>query len=253
MNHWIRRLSLVALLCILQPAHADRDTRHGQFISIETPGTGTINAYVAGPEHARSGVLVVHDWFGISEQTKQAVRALAAEGYRAIAVDLYQGRTARNHETAQKLMEAMNPELNAQTLQAGLNYLRRPHRRIATLGFSMGGLWALKTALNDPETIQAVAMVYGGDYDKLDLGRLQTLKSPLLAITGSADAWALDSMMRFMPLSQSAGIPFEFYAYPMALHAYAQPLFNEGKHYDETATKASWLVLRGYLRRHLER
>jgi alpha-beta hydrolase superfamily lysophospholipase len=82
---------------------------------------------------------VVHDYFGISDATKEAVERLGALGYRTMAVDLYGGKSASKHEEAVALMQSLDPKLTDEVLQTGLDVLKKPERKIATLGFSMGG------------------------------------------------------------------------------------------------------------------
>jgi alpha-beta hydrolase superfamily lysophospholipase len=92
---------------------------------------------------AKAGVLIVHDYFGISDATKHSAEHLGALGYRAIAVDLYGGKSATSHEEALKLMQALDRNAAGKILQTGLDYLKQPGRKLATLGFSMGGLESL--------------------------------------------------------------------------------------------------------------
>ena len=40
------------------------------------------------------------------------------------------------------------------------------------------------------------------------------------------------------------------YIYPNADHAYAQPLFNEGKNLNLEATRVTWLLIDDFLKRH---
>ena len=155
------------------------------FIALKD-STGTpLRAYAAGPEGARAGVLIVHDYFGITDFTKMAAERLGALGYRAIAIDLYGGRSASTHEAAVALMQALQSQDRAitdRTLQAGLEALKRPGRRLAALGFSMGGIEALQAALNDPAAVQGTVVVYGFGFDQIDPARFARLQAPLLTM-----------------------------------------------------------------------
>jgi carboxymethylenebutenolidase len=111
----------------------------GSFIPLKLEDGSESRAFTAGPSNAKAAVLVVHDYFGISDSTRQAVEHLGALGYRTIAVDLYRGKSATSHEGAVKLMEALDRKATDKILQSGLNYLKQPGRKLATLGFSMGG------------------------------------------------------------------------------------------------------------------
>jgi dienelactone hydrolase len=115
----------------------------GSFVTITLADGSQSRAFVAGPADAQFAVLVVHDYFGISDATKQSVNHLGSLGYRALAVDLYAGKAATSHEDAVKLMQSLDRKATDKILQAGLDYLRQPGRKVATLGFSMGALESL--------------------------------------------------------------------------------------------------------------
>ena len=76
----------------------------GQFISLKENDGREVRAFVAGPADAKAAVLVVHDYLGISDATEQSVERLGHMVYRAVAIDLYGGKSTTNHEEAVKLM-----------------------------------------------------------------------------------------------------------------------------------------------------
>jgi len=227
------------------------ETLSGEFIQLTGANGEEFRAYLAGPEDAAAGVMLIHDWFGISEFTKESVERLGNLGYRTIAVDLYNGTSATTHPEAGKLMCALNREVTDTRLQSGLDYLKMQDRKIATIGFSMGGLESLNANLNDPEAVSATVIIYGGDFDKVAVDRLKNLSSPVFTITGSKDGWSLPSSTNFLSNMEEAGRLVELYVYPGAAHAYAQSLFNGGKNYDKEATRLTWLLTEDFLRRHL--
>lgn len=213
-----------------------------------------LRAYVAGPEDAAAGVLVVHDYFGISDFTRTSVERLAAQGYRALAIDLYGGKTATAHEPATALMQAYQAQDRAvsdSALQAGLDALEHPGRRLATLGFSMGGGEALRAALVDPEAVHAAVVVYGFGFDTLPPERLLRMRGPVLTVAGALDEGALQASLELARITRESGPATEVYMLPRVGHAFAQPLFNGGQGYDLAATRAAWQVIDGFLLRHI--
>ena len=222
-------------------------TDQGTFISIKQADGGESRAFVAGPADARFAVLIVHDYFGISDATKQSVRHLGALGYRSLAVDLYGGQSATIHEEAVKFMQSLDRKATDKILESGLNYLKQPGRKIATIGFSMGGLESLNANLNDPEAVSATVMIYGAGFDKVDTNRLQRLKSPVLVISGGDDTNATQAAVDFLSSMKQANRPYEMLVYPGADHGYAQPLFNGGKNYNAKAVHATWMVVEDFL------
>lgn len=225
--------------------------QHGEFVSIPQRDGTTLRGFVAGSDDSDVGVLVIHDYFGISDATKESVEHLGALGYRALAIDLYGGRSASSHADAVKLMEALDRKATDKALKMGLDQLRKPGRKIATLGFSMGGEESLLANLQDPDDVVATAIVYGFGFDKLETGRLQRLNSPVLVISGSDDIGAVQAAIAFSANMKLAKRQCEIFIYPGVDHGYAQPLFNGGKNFSAEATRASWVVIDDFFNSHL--
>lgn len=223
-------------------------TRGGESSTDERPST--VGA-VAGPEAAEAAVLVVHDWFGVTDFTHQTVTRLASLGYRTLAVDLYGGESADTHERANELMSNLDPGTAEAILRDGLRRLSSPGRRIAVIGFSMGGAHAFRLAASEPAAVAAAVVFYGGGLETMQSDLVGDLAGPVLVITGSGDQWALASALEILPRMRDAEKAMELYVYPGADHAYAQPLFNSGANYDAVATRVTWRVVEDFLARHL--
>jgi len=219
----------------------------GSFVTLKQSDGREFRAFVAGPADARAAVLVVHDYFGISDATQQSVKHLGTLGYCSVAVDLYGGKSATSHEEAVKLMQSLDRKETDKILQAGLDYLKRPGRKLAIIGFSMGALESLNANLNDPEAVSATVMIYGFGFDKIDTKRLERLKGPVLVIAGGEDTGATQAAINFLSNMKEAKRPYEMFVYPGANHGYAQPLFNDGKNYNPEAVRTTWLLVEDFL------
>src|SRR6266496_3202001 len=125
--------------------------KKGEFITIKGSDGTTCRAYAAGPEDAKAGILFVHDFFGISNAAKESVESLGAWGYRTIAVDLYKGKSATTNDSATTLMKAKDRAETAHILRTGIDYLKKPRRKLAAIGFSAGGIDAMNATLMEPE------------------------------------------------------------------------------------------------------
>lgn len=79
----ILALSSALVAAWTAPCHAA--TASVGFIALKT-GNTVMRAYIAGPENASAGILIVHDYFGMSAFTKMAADRLGAMGYRALAI-----------------------------------------------------------------------------------------------------------------------------------------------------------------------
>lgn len=221
-------------------------------VPISIPGEGgPVSAWVAGPEDATSAVLVMHDWFGISPMVLDAVHHLGTLGYRAVVLDLYEGQRATTHDSAGKLLGGLAPAKVARARAAAVAHLARPGRRLAVLGFSMGGAQALATAMDRPDDIDAVAIIYGGGLEGRSLERRRALTMPLFLMTGSQDSWAETSALAFRAEMAELDRAIELHIYPGAGHGYAQPLWQGGADLDPVATRTTWHILEDFLSRHL--
>src|SRR4028118_669303 len=71
----------------------------------------TAAGYLAVPERGSgAGLVVIQEWWGLVPHIKNVCERFAAEGFVALAPDLYHGRTARSPDEAGKLMMALNIE-----------------------------------------------------------------------------------------------------------------------------------------------
>ncbi|PYV80235.1 MAG: hypothetical protein DMG93_19270, partial [Acidobacteria bacterium] len=107
--------------------------------------------------------------------------------------------------------------------------------------------------LNDPEAVSATVMIYGFGFDKIDIKRLERLKSSVLVIAGGEDTGATQAAINFLSTMKEAKRPCEMLIYPGADHGYAQPLFNEGKNYNPEAVRTTWVLVEDFLNNALSR
>jgi carboxymethylenebutenolidase len=154
--------------------------------SIASPNGEAIGIYAAGPEDAGAGVVIVHDWFGVSDLTRESVDRLGKAGFRAVAVDLYDGETPKDHERAEELAGALDPDAAQTAVGTVLEALAAGDRPVAVVGYSMGARIALCAGTENADYVTAVGLIYGGGFDSLSDDELARLGATL-AITGAAD------------------------------------------------------------------
>ncbi len=218
-------------------------------ITLYTSSSEPFTAYVSGPKDAARGIVLVHDWFGVSPFYTEAAEKLARRGYRVVAVDLYGGRRATTHEEAGALLGQLRDDLAARELDAAIKWSAEGGRKLAAMGFSMGAKHALSAALRN-SSVQATILWYGETVK--DPEQLRRLAGPALLIVGSHDGpAAAESSLAFSKAADMAGVGAEVYLYPGADHAFAQPLFNQGKTYDPVATEVAWQLSESFLNRRL--
>ena len=216
--------------------------------TLQTASAQKFSAYVDGPKDAGVGIVLVHDWFGVTPFYTQAVERLAKDGYRVVAVDLYDGHHAATHDEAGALMKAVDGNLAGEKIDAAIKSLGDRPRQIAIMGYSMGAKHAFDAALRN-KAIGATLIWYGPTVN--DSAKLATLSGPALLVVGSKDGSAADNAAAFSKAADTAGAKAEIHIYPGEEHAFAQPLFNQGKTYDAAAAESAWRLSEDFLKRNL--
>jgi len=211
--------------------------------------------YLAMPGDAAEplpGVIVIHEWWGLNDNVKAMTRRLAGEGYVALAVDLYGGVTAETPERAQALMTALlaEPDATRQNLRQAYDYLEKYALapRIATIGWCLGGGLSLQTALEYPNTLDAMVMYYGQvDTNRL---RLATLEMPVLGFFGGEDASIpVRDVQAFRTTLFELRKSAEVLIVPGVGHAFANP---SGGNYNEQAATEAWTKTLDFLEHNLK-
>lgn len=169
----------------------------------------------------RPGVLVIHEVTGLIDYIKDVARSLAEKGFLALAVDLYEGKTAKGQEDGAPLKEKVTDQLLKAKMAAGAGYLRSRAYcagKIGVVGFCMGGGLSLKTACLLGDDIQACVVFYG---QIPDLALLGSLKAPVLGNFGEEDkritTWAVEQLK---PQMDKLGKSLDMKIYPGAPHGF---------------------------------
>src|SRR5258708_20177373 len=83
----------------------------GRMIDLDANGS-TAPGYLATPDAAAGpGVVVLHEWWGLTEPIRQACDRLAEAGFVALAPDLYRGKTTAKVEEADALGSALDQQV----------------------------------------------------------------------------------------------------------------------------------------------
>ena len=134
---------------------------------IEFPTNGhTGGGYLATPAGGDGpAVIVIQEWWGLVDHIEQVCERFAAEGFVALAPDLYHGKKVPVSEPdeAGKAMMAMRLDAAGKDMSGAVDELvRRSHRDcVGVVGFCMGGGLALVLACQRPDAISACVPFYG--------------------------------------------------------------------------------------------
>ena len=186
----------------------------------------------------RPGVLVVHEWWGITRHVKDYARDLAAKGYPALAVDMYAGQSADDPQGAGELMNGLmgSPELVKSRFEAGMKALAAQDEvdpaRIGAVGFCMGGKVVLDMA-RAGVGLAAVASFHG-ILDTHERAKAGAVKARVLVVNGADDPFVKrESVDAFKKEMDAAGVDYKFLDYPGVVHAFTNPDATEkGKKYN---------------------
>ena len=199
---------------------------------------------------ARPALIVIHEWWGLNDNIRAMTRRLAGEGYTALAVDLYGGKSATTPDLAKELMGAVmqHPETAVANLKQAHEYLKKLGApRIGVIGWCFGGAWSLQTAIEIPDGIQAAAAYYGRP--ETDKDRLSRLKAPVIGFYGADDqSIPVASVRAFEALAKQLGKSVEIHLYPGAGHAFANP---SGTNYRPEAAADAWKRTVAFFKQHL--
>lgn len=129
---------------------------------IEYPSNGTAGqGYLAGT--SGPGIVVIQEWWGLVDHIKDVCDRFAAEGFIALAPDLYRGKAVSEPDEAAKAMMAMQLDRAARDMSGAVDEVRRRSGRdgVGVIGFCMGGGLALVLAAQRPDAVRSVVPCYG--------------------------------------------------------------------------------------------
>lgn len=185
-------------------------------------------------------IIVVHDWWGLNDDTRQAASRLAAQGYMVLAIDLYGGETVDTIQAARARMIAVveNPEQAQSNLSQALEFVGgvagAPKK--AMLGWGLGGSWALNAAMIFPQQVDAAVVFYGQVSDDEDA--LRSIDAPVLGFFGAKDRGIrIDSVRAFEAAMRRLRKPLTIEVYQDAGHAFADPARSN---YKPDLAEAAW-------------
>jgi carboxymethylenebutenolidase len=220
---------------------------------VDFRGNGrTASGYLAAPANASGpGVVVVQEWWGLVEHIKDVADRFAAEGFVALAPDLYHGELARSPDEAKKLRMALDIARAGTELRDAAAYLLahdavRP-KNVGVVGFCMGGQLALFAAAEHGDVLSAAVDFYGLHSSvEVDASKVRV---PVLAHFGRHDQGLPEAQARaLVERLRGAGAAIDAYYYD-AGHAF----FNDARPqaYDEESAALAWTRTVQFLRRHL--
>lgn len=213
----------------------------GTQVSYES-GNDVIGAYVSMPngQGPYPAIIVIHEWWGLNEWIRDSADRLAAQGYVVLAVDLYRGETADNPEDANRLSRRIPGEQATGDLKAAFEYLRSRQDvrsdKIAAVGWSTGGGYALTMALTTPD-LAACVINYGRVVT--EPASIEKIACPVLGIFGANDRTLPSrSILAFEKSCNEAGKTVEIHVIKDAGQAFMNN--TQPSYYAAEASEVAW-------------
>lgn len=199
-----------------------------------------ISGYLSEPEETpTAGIIVIQEWWGLTEDIKEIADRYAAEGYLAFAPDLYHGEIAIEPDEARKLAMSMERDIAAQEIDGAISWLRDEHNvsKAGCVGYCMGSGLTLAAAIRPSSGVDAVHVYYGGGMPSAD--QIATISVPVLGSYGSEDGGIpVEQVDMLRTTLEDNNIPNDITVYQGAQHSF----FNDTRPaYHEQAAMDSWV------------
>ena len=268
-----RNLSLMLMLVVLIAACGTQSNQNqetieeevniiGEMVTYNSPTT-EMKGYIAFDDTKkakRPGIIVVHEWWGHNDYTRERADMLAELGYVALAVDMYgDGQQAAHPDDARKFagMVISNLDEAKARFDAALATLKaNPNvdsENIAAIGYCFGGSVVLSMA-NAGYDLDAVAAFHSGV--QLPIPPSENMKSKILVANGADDPFVTpESVLAYKEAMDAVGADYKYIAYPGAVHGFTSKgadalgeKFSMPLKYQKEADEASWTELQNLLK-----
>lgn len=246
-------LLLLNVLAVAVPASAEIKT---ETITYEAKGT-KLKGYLAyddATKDKRPGVIVMPEWWGLTEYPKERAKQLAELGYVAFAADMYgDGKTTDDAAEAGKLSGEVkgNVEMRRAREKAAMKVLTGrkevDKEQIGAIGFCFGGAIALDMTRAEMP-VDGVVTFHGALATDTPAKKSEDIKTKVLVLHGADDPLVKpEEVSAFEDEMKNADIDFKVIKYPGAVHAFSNP--DADRHnmppikYNKEAAEKSWAAM----------
>ncbi len=217
-------------------------------------GDETVTGYLTLPEAKgrHPAIVVIHEWWGLNDWVKEQAEKFAQQGYVALAVDLYRGKSAASPDQAHELMRGLPQDRAIRDMKAAFDYLAaRPDvikDKIGSVGWCMGGGYSLLLAENEPK-LAACVVNYGAMPTNPAI--IQKIQAPVLGNFGAEDRGIpTDAVQAFEKAMKADGKTIDVKIYEGAGHAFENP--NNKAGYRQDAAIDAWARMLGFFGKTLK-
>lgn len=248
--------ALFLLLLSLAPASAKLVSKDLDYTDEKGAPLQGYLVYDDATSGKRPGILVVHDWRGLTDTTKARADMLAKLGYLALAIDVY-GKSVRpttvddykKNATLYKSDRPLFRERERASYQALLKQPLVDPSRIAAIGYCFGGTGVIEMAW-DGLDLKGVVTFHGG-LDSQPLSPGATVKAKVLSLCGADDPFEKpEDMKAFEQELRDNKVDYQIVNYGHAVHAFTDPGVDAmnipGAKYNADADRRSWKAMQDF-------
>ena len=220
-----------------------------EMITFQRPDGQSCSGYYAEPgdDETAPGIVVIQEWWGLTDQIKGVANELVEVGYRVLVPDLYKGEVTLDEAEAEHKMNELDfATATQQDIRGAAQYLHKLSPDVAVMGFCMGGVLTMLAAIHVPEVDAAISW-YGvppteaGDPGDIDI--------PLQGHFGEADSFfPPEQIDKLEAKLKEDDVSYEFYRYAGAEHAFGN---ETGDSYDPAAKAQAWERSLDFLDKHI--
>jgi carboxymethylenebutenolidase len=244
------KLLLLSWICLLTIAAFAAESRNVSYKS----GDETVSAVMYTPpgQGQFPALVVIHEYWGLTDWVKEQASKLADQGYVTLAIDLYRGKVGATPDEAHELMRGVPEDRANRDLLAASNYLRSQKNvdptRVGSIGWCMGGGYSLNLALNDPK-LKAAVINYG--HLATDDSTLKNIHATILGVFGGQDRGIpVADVNKFEAQLKALGKMVEIHIFPDAGHGFENPNNKQG--YRAADADQAWQLTVHFLAKNMK-
>ena len=196
------------------------------------------------------GLVVIQEWWGLDDHIADLVDRFAAEGFVALAPDLYGGEVAHDAPTAGRYLEELPVDRAARDLAGAVDFLLADDdvtsSAVGAVGFCMGGGFVLQLAAQQGDRINAAVPFYGVGPAVPD--QFASITAPIQGHYGESDGFypVESAHAQEAQIARESKSTVEFFYYP-AGHAFHNDTDKMGT-YDADSAALAWQRAIDFLR-----
>lgn len=248
--------AILLVLCVQSISTAEVKTKTIEYRDGDVVLEGFVAWDAAAVQSTRPGVLVVHQWMGLTEYEQSRCKQLAELGYVALALDIYgQGVRPANPQEAAKLSGSYKAdrELYRRRLNLGLEQLRQQPEvdaeQLAAIGYCFGGTGVIELARSGAQIDGAVS--FHGGLDSPNPADGKQIQSKLLILHGADDPFVPPADIAAMQAEfDAADVDWQMISYSDTVHSFTQPMAgndnSKGAAYNPLSDKRSWIAMQQF-------